>query len=73
MTVQINLPFIATDSSGPKHMDLTLTRAKFQELTYDLIDRTSGPVSQALSDADISVTAEHGASGGRIYQNAGSQ
>ena len=56
MTVQINLPFIATDSSGPKHMDLTLTRAKFQELTYDLIDRTSGPVSQALSDADISAS-----------------
>lgn len=56
MTVQINLPFIATDSSGPKHMDLTLTRAKFQELTYDLIGRTSGPVSQALSDADISAS-----------------
>ncbi|HJC50272.1 MAG TPA: molecular chaperone DnaK [Candidatus Anaerostipes avistercoris] len=56
MTVQINLPFITTDSSGPKHMDLTLTRAKFQELTYDLVDRTSGPVNQALSDAGISAS-----------------
>ncbi len=56
MTVPINLPFITTDSSGPKHMDLTLTRAKFQELTYDLVDRTSGPVNQALSDAGISAS-----------------
>lgn len=56
MTVQINLPFITTDSNGPKHMDLALSRAKFQELTYDLIDRTSGPVNQALSDAGISAS-----------------
>lgn len=59
MTVQINLPFITTDSSGPKHMDITLTRAKFQELTDDLIDRTSGPVNQALSDAGISASQLH--------------
>lgn len=59
MTVQINLPFITTDSSGPKHMDITLTRAKFQELTDDLVDRTSGPVNQALSDAGISASQLH--------------
>lgn len=56
MTVQINLPFITTTKEGPKHMDLTLTRAKFQELTYDLIERTSGPVNQALSDAGITAS-----------------
>lgn len=59
MTVQINLPFITTDRSGPKHMDITLTRAKFQELTDDLVDRTSGPVNQALSDAGISASQLH--------------
>nr|WP_300324661.1 molecular chaperone DnaK [uncultured Anaerostipes sp.] len=59
MTVQINLPFITTDSSGPKHMDITLTRAKFQELTDDLVDHTSGPVNQALSDAGISASQLH--------------
>lgn len=59
MMVQINLPFITTDSSGPKHMDITLTRAKFQELTDDLVDRTSGPVNQALSDAGISASQLH--------------
>ena len=59
MTVQINLPFITTDSSGPKNMDITLTRAKFQELTDDLVDRTSGPVNQALSDAGISASQLH--------------
>lgn len=53
-SVNVNLPFIATDKSGPKHMDITLTRAKFNELTADLIDRTRGPVNTALSDAGIS-------------------
>ncbi|MBU5459650.1 molecular chaperone DnaK [Anaerostipes sp. MSJ-23] len=56
MTVQINLPFITATSDGPKHMDMTLNRAKFQELTDDLVDRTSGPVHQALSDAGISAS-----------------
>lgn len=59
MTVQINLPFITTTKEGPKHMDMTLTRAKFQELTYDLVDKTSGPVNQALSDAGITASALH--------------
>lgn len=54
MTVQINLPFITAAKDGPKHMDMTLTRAKFQELTADLVDKTAGPVNQALSDAGIS-------------------
>ena len=57
MTVQINLPFIAVD--GPKHMDITLTRSKFEELTSDLIDQTAGPVHQALSDAGISTSELH--------------
>lgn len=56
MVVQINLPFITTTKEGPKHMDLSLTRAKFQELTFDLIERTSGPVNQALSDAGIAAS-----------------
>ena len=54
MSASVNLPFIATDKSGPKHIDITLTRAKFNELTADLIDRTKGPVNTALSDAGIS-------------------
>ena len=54
MSASFNLPFITTDKSGPKHMDITLTRAKFNELTADLIDRTKGPVNTALSDAGIS-------------------
>src|ERR1700716_941766 len=48
---QINLPFITADSSGPKHLDMRLTRAKLNELTSDLLDRTIAPVRQALDDA----------------------
>ena len=48
---QINLPFITADSSGPKHLDMRLTRAKLNELTADLLDRTVAPVRQALDDA----------------------
>ncbi len=48
---QINLPFITADASGPKHLDMRLTRAKLQELTADLLDRTIAPVRQALDDA----------------------
>ena len=59
MTVQINLPFIAVGKDGPKHMDITLTRSKFEELTSDLIDQTAGPVHQALSDAGISISELH--------------
>lgn len=50
----INLPFITADSSGPKHLDITLTRAKFEELIRDLVESTTGPVNQALKDAGIS-------------------
>ena len=49
----INLPFITADATGPKHLDTTLTRAKFNELTADLVERTMAPVRQALSDADL--------------------
>ena len=55
-TAQINLPFITSDSTGPKHLDLTLTRAKFNELTADLVEKTMGPVRQALSDSGLSVS-----------------
>src|SRR3954467_11212662 len=50
---QINLPFITADASGPKHLNLTLTRAQFEQLTAELIERTRGPVEQALSDAKL--------------------
>ena len=49
----INLPFITADSSGPKHLDVTLTRAKFEELIRELVDSTMGPVNQALKDAGL--------------------
>ena len=49
----INLPFITADSTGPKHLDITLTRAKFEELIRDLIEATTGPVNQALKDAGL--------------------
>ncbi len=54
-TAQINIPFIAADANGPKHLDYTLTRAKFNELTADLVEKTMGPVRQALSDSGISI------------------
>lgn len=54
-TAQINLPFITADATGPKHLDTTLTRAKFNELTADLVEATMGPVRQALKDAGLSV------------------
>ena len=52
-TSQINLPYITADANGPKHLDITLTRAKFNELTAQLVERTVGPVQQALSDANL--------------------
>lgn len=51
----INLPFITADATGPKHLDLNLTRAKFNELTKDLVDATMGPVKQALKDSGLSI------------------
>ncbi len=53
-TANINLPFITADTSGPKHFETTLTRAKFNELTADLVESTMGPVRQALSDSGLS-------------------
>lgn len=52
----INLPYITADATGPKHLDLTLTRAKFNELTADLVESTMGPVRQALSDSGLSIS-----------------
>jgi molecular chaperone DnaK len=53
-SAHINLPFITADSSGPKHLDYNLTRAEFEKLTSDLLDRTRGPVEKAIKDAGIS-------------------
>ena len=55
----INLPYITADATGPKHMDVTLTRAKFNELTAHLVDATMGPVKQAMSDAGLSAGDIH--------------
>ena len=52
----INQPYITADATGPKHLELTLTRAKFNELTADLVERTMGPVRQAMSDAGLSAS-----------------
>jgi molecular chaperone DnaK len=52
-TTQVNLPFITAGASGPKHLNVTLARAKFEQLTQDLVERTRGPVEQALSDAKL--------------------
>ena len=53
MTTAINLPFVTADADGPKHLDLQLTRAKFDELTRDLLDRVVGPVKRAVADAGL--------------------
>ena len=53
-TSNINLPYITADATGPKHLDLTLSRAKFNELTHHLVEATAGPVKQAMSDAGLS-------------------
>ena len=56
---QINLPFITADATGPKHLDVTLTRAKFEELIHDLVEATAGPVNQALKDAGLTANDIH--------------
>ena len=58
-STNINLPYITADSSGPKHLDLTLTRAKFDELTSDLVDKTMEPVQQAMGDANLQPSDIH--------------
>ncbi len=55
-TSNINLPYITADATGPKHMDITLTRAKFNELTHHLVEKTAGPVRQALSDSGLNAS-----------------
>ena len=55
-TAQISLPFITADATGPKHLELTLTRAKFNEMTADLVEATMGPVRQAISDSGLSMS-----------------
>ncbi len=52
-SASVNLPFITADATGPKHLDMTLTRAKFNELTADLVEKTMGPVRQALQDSGL--------------------
>ena len=55
-STNINLPYITADATGPKHLDMTLTRAKFNELTHHLVEMTMGPVKQALSDSGLSTS-----------------
>ena len=55
-TTNISLPFITADATGPKHLDITLSRAKFNELTADLVEKTAGPVRQAMSDAGVTAS-----------------
>jgi molecular chaperone DnaK len=58
-TAQINLPFVTADQSGPKHLDLTLSRAKFEELVADLLDRLVGPTKQAIADSGKDGSIDH--------------
>ena len=55
-TSNINLPYITADANGPKHLDVTLSRAKFNELTHHLVEKTVGPVKQALSDSGLTAS-----------------
>jgi len=55
-TANVNLPFITADASGPKHLDITLTRAKFDELTHDLVEATMEPTRKAMADAGLSAS-----------------
>ena len=59
LSTNINLPFITADATGPKHLDLTLTRAEFNKMTEDLVEKTMGPVKQALSDAGLKPSDIH--------------
>ncbi len=55
-SVAVNIPYITADQSGPKHMNVTLTRAKFNELTADLVEKTMGPLKQAINDSGLSLS-----------------
>src|SRR5699024_6410132 len=52
-TAQISLPFITQDATGPKHLEMTLTRAQFNQMTADLVEKTMGPVRQAMQDSGL--------------------
>lgn len=58
-TANVNLPFITADATGPKHLDVTITRAKFNELTADLVEKTMEPVRKAMADSGLKVTELH--------------
>ena len=72
-TTNINLPFITATADGPKHLDMNLTKAKFDELTHDLVEKTAEPVQRALSDAGLHECVALGASvqGGKLAGDAG--
>ena len=69
MSANINLPFITADATGPKHLDMTLTRAKFNELTADLVEKTIEPhAARPCSDAGLTADADRqGHPGGRLH------
>ena len=58
-TTVVNLPYITANAEGPKHLDVTISRAKFNELTHDLVERTLKPVNQSLSDAGLKPSDLH--------------
>ena len=65
LETEINLPFVTADASGPKHLALRLTRAKFEQLVADLLERTMGPVRQCLKDAGLQPEPDRGGGAGR--------
>ncbi len=65
----ISLPFITADATGPKHLEMTLTQAKFNEMTADLVEATMGPVRQALSDSGLSASEQKGSYGRRFFKD----
>ncbi len=67
MSTNINLPFITAGADGPKHLDTDLTRAKFEAMTADLVERTMGPVRQAMSDAGLSTSIYQQSNPGRRF------
>ena len=56
MSTQVTLPFLTQDANGPHHLDVTVTRAQFEGMTRDLVERTCGPVSQVMTDAALSMS-----------------
>ena len=71
-TTNINLPFITADATGPKHLDMTLTRAKFNEITADLVAETVKPVQDALNEAGLTAKdIDKVLFGGRFNKNPG--